>query len=387
MDSIDPAALSLHPQQHHQQQYYHQYQPPQSSLLQSPSPTPSSSSLAPPQHQQHQQHQQSVSSSSIQDPNLPPKPDRSKHDAIKARYRVLQNKWHDLSADRTKLAADLEAAEQKRDKLQAEADMLIEQMHELAPHISLAPDHVDLSSDEEGHDDYHHRTGNGRYAHPQHNGGSGAPLSSYYHLDDRGQHTRGGQYNGRRMSSDSNVPSSSINYFSGQLFGPNSGLDFGSDLDGGGTNHSSTHSSKRSSNAGHNGGTNAGSANTARPSSSSSTRQVMLSPEQAREEEARIEEEQKARERTKSYNPDNVKVRIGVMPSTFVHPLVHGTSNRSSKSRSPSTPSDPTAAGSSSTQAEDGSERSAKRPRTTSKEKSPFKEHSTIKEEDEPNPP
>ena len=73
------------------------------------------------------------------------------------------------------------------------------------------------------------------------------------------------------------------------------------------------------------------------------------------------------------------------MPSTFVHPLVHTTSSRSSKSRSPSTPSDPSILA----QAEDGSsnERQAKRPRTTSKEKSPVKEQPTIKEEDEHNPP
>lgn len=89
MDSIDPAALSLRPHQtvyqHHQQLY----------IPQSPSPTPSSSSLA-----VQQQHVDTTvaSTSTIQDPNLPPKPDRSKHDVIKARYRVLQNKWQDLSA-------------------------------------------------------------------------------------------------------------------------------------------------------------------------------------------------------------------------------------------------------------------------------------------------
>lgn len=108
--------------------------------------------------------------------------------------------------------------------------------------------------------------------------------------------------------SDNNVPSSSINYFSGQLFGPNSGLDFGSEMDGShSTPSGSAHSSKRGSNAGQGGYNNEGASN---GHHKNHERQVMLSPEQAREEEARIEQEQKARERTKSYNPDNVKVRI-----------------------------------------------------------------------------
>lgn len=313
--------------------------------------------------------------------------------------------------------------------------MLIEQMHELAPDISLAPDYVDLSSDEGGDDHYRHDTMNDMgYSHNYGIGNGGGPLSSSStsYLDGRGQQQQYHDHRRRMSSSDNNVPSSSINYFSGQLFGPNSGLDFGSDMDAGGggsTPSGSTHSSKRGSNAGQYAGfngdftTNTGSTRQNK-GHQETTRQIMLSPEQAREEEARIEEEQKARERTKSYNPDNVKIRIvslltyllllrltgahtervflifykqGVMPSTFVHPLVHTTtSNRSSKSRSPSTPFDNTqlpnlmgedignlhSSASTST-----GERMAKRPRTTSKEKSPIKEQNTIKEEDEPNPP
>lgn len=104
MDSIDPAALSLHPPQQQQQlvatsaHHHHQVY-----ATQSPSPTPSSSSLAvqlqqQSQQSQHQQDTTTVASASIQDPNLPPKPDRTKHDVVKARYRVLQSKWQDLSA-------------------------------------------------------------------------------------------------------------------------------------------------------------------------------------------------------------------------------------------------------------------------------------------------
>lgn len=80
------------------------------------------------------------------------------------------------------------------------------------------------------------------------------------------------------------------------------------------------------------------------------------------------------------------------MPSTFVHPLVHNNSNRSSKSRSPSTTSDNTHLPNitnedmANSQSSTG-ERLAKRPRTTSKEKSPVKEQNTIKEEEQPNPP
>ena len=88
------------------------------------------------------------------------------------------------------------------------------------------------------------------------------------------------------------------------------------------------------------------------------------------------------------------------MPSTFVHPLVHNNSNsnRSSKSRSPSTTSDQagvTAGGDETIQSTGNtaigiagtSERPTKRPRTMSKEKSPIKEQDTINEDEEPNPP
>lgn len=192
--------------------------------------------------------------------------------------------------------------------------MLIEQMHELAPHISLAPDHVDLSSDEEeGNNIYHMNASNGG----RHNGR--LPLSSssssyyqqhHHHLDDRRRGSAADQYH--RMNSDNNVPSSSINYFSGQLFGLSSGLDFGSDMEAASNTHhsGSSHggSSKRNSNAGQHGFSS--SAGLHGMAVGSASRQIMLSPEQAREEEARIEEEQKARQRSKSYNPDNVKVRI-----------------------------------------------------------------------------
>lgn len=164
--------------------------------------------------------------------------------------------------------------------------MLIEQMHELAPDISLAPDYVDLSSDDGGDDPYD------GYTHKY-------PLTSSSYFD--------GRYGHRRTStSDNNVPSSSINYFSGQLFGPNSGLDFESDL--GGEDSISTHS-KRSSN-GHTAQGRTGNTTGSTGKDGKAGRLIMLSPEQAREEEVRIEEEQKARERSKSYNPDNVKVRI-----------------------------------------------------------------------------
>lgn len=83
MDSIDPAALSLRPSQ--QQQIFHPHQ----HASTSPSPTPSMPPAA--------AASSSVASAAV-DPSLPPKPDRAKHDAIKARYRVLQNKWHDLTA-------------------------------------------------------------------------------------------------------------------------------------------------------------------------------------------------------------------------------------------------------------------------------------------------
>lgn len=195
--------------------------------------------------------------------------------------------------------------------------MLIEQMHELAPDISLAPDYVDLSSDEGGDDHYHHHHNTmndiGYHHHHHRHGSSGGPLSSSSasYLDGRGQqqyyNNNINHHHPHMSNSDNNVPSSSINYFSGQLFGPNSGLDFGSDMDGSSSTPSgSAHSSKRGSNAGY--GFNSEGASNGH--SKNHERQVMLSPEQAREEEARIEQEQKARERTKSYNPDNVKVRI-----------------------------------------------------------------------------
>lgn len=175
--------------------------------------------------------------------------------------------------------------------------MLIEQMHELAPHISLAPDYVDLSSDEGGDDTYNryiHGAGSGSYLDNNNNG------HRHLHHDPR-----------RRMStagSDNNVPSSSINYFSGQLFGLNSGLDFESDLSPVGS--TSTLSGSMNSKKGSNGRTAARDGLIDGSTKGKQEKQVMLDPEQAREEEARIEEEQRAKERTKSYNPDNVKVRI-----------------------------------------------------------------------------
>lgn len=165
--------------------------------------------------------------------------------------------------------------------------MLIEQMHELAPEISLAPDYVDLSSDE-ADDTYD------GYMHPK--------TSSSTYLDGRYGH----QHDRRLSTSDSTVPSASINYFTGQLFGPNSGLDFDNDMAIQEiTPSESSRNGKRSSNGGgHNG------KNTHANAVETEGRQIMLSPEQAKEEEARIEQEQKARQRSKSYNPDNVKIRI-----------------------------------------------------------------------------
>jgi hypothetical protein len=339
----------------------------------------------------------------------------------------------------------LEAAEQKREKLQAEAEwvgsfillhvftsfvtqgwwdllhysMLIEQMHELAPDVSLAPDFVDLSSDDEGSPPYDN---GGSYGH------------SYGHLHPSRHDGSPGQ---SHTIDNSMLPSSSINYFSSSLFGPNSGFDINmhsppplpsAPLASTSSSYAHNTANGRASMAyGISSNSNGKHLNNGRapPPLPKQERLIMLTPEQAHEEELRIEAEQKARQKPNSYNPDNVKVRIvsrqtyrfivlmfgkelrwysllllsqGVMPSTFVHPLVHGggTSNRSSKSRSPCSVSDNALEGtamnedSGITVSDVGyalGQRPAKRARTISKEKSPIKESDTIKEEEEPNPP